>query len=66
MGRETLESGVVSELQRPKISKRTLSIVMHLLSSRFMANNYLTLLGYRLTFNCVSESQGLILVVSMC
>ena len=44
--RETLESGVASKLQRPIVSQPKLLIVIYLFTSRFMANDYDTLLGY--------------------
>ena len=57
-GRETLKDGIISKLQRHIVSQRKLLIVIHLFSSRFMTNDYWTLLCYRQTFTCVSEPWG--------
>ena len=62
-GRETLESGVVSELKMHIVLQRKLSIVINLFSSRFMAIEYLTLLCHYLTFTCVPKSLGSLPVV---
>ena len=55
--RETLENGVVSKLQKPIVSQRMISIVFHLFATGFMTNDYLTILGYQLTFTCVFRIQ---------
>ena len=61
-GRETLKDGIVSKLQRHIVLQRKLLIVIHLFSSRFMTSDFWTLLCYRLTFTCVSEPKGPLLV----
>ena len=61
-GRETLKDGIILKLQRHIVSQRKLLIVIHLFSSRFMTNDYWNLLCYRLTFTCVSEPRGSLLV----
>ena len=61
-GRETLKDGIVSKLQRHIVSQRKLLIVINLFSSRFMTTDYWIILYYRLTFVCVSEPPGPLLV----
>ena len=60
-GRETLKDGIVSKRQRYIVSQPKIRIVFHLFSSRFMTNDYWTLLCHRMTFTCVSEPQGSLL-----
>ena len=43
-GRETLKDGIILKLKRHIDSQRKLLIVIHLFSSRFMTNDYWTLL----------------------
>ena len=61
-GRETLKNDIVSKLQRHIVSQRKLLIVISLFSTRFMTTDYWTLLYYRLSFACVSEPRGPLLV----
>ena len=58
--RETLKDGIVSKFQRCIVSQQKSLIFIHLFSSRFMTNDYWTLLCYRLT--CVSEPRVPLLV----
>ena len=62
-GRETLESGIVSKLQSHIVSRRNLSNVNHLFAFRIIANDYFIILVYSLTFTCVLESRGVLLVI---